>query len=222
MESEPRRRARDRVLLQLKTKGEQGAARLARTLRITPMAVRQHLAALESEGLVSHSDRRGGVGRPARIWSLTPKASSHFPDSHAELTVDLLEVMRDTLGDDGMDRLIRERSKRQLENYRARLPGVDAPIPQRLEALARARRDEGYMAEWVEANDGTWLLIENHCPICAAAEICQGLCRDELGLFRSVLGDDVSVERTEHLLSGARRCAYRITPMPRSHAGPAV
>jgi predicted ArsR family transcriptional regulator len=34
-----------------------------------------------------------------------------------------------------------------------------------------------------------------------------------LELFRSVLGDDVSVEREEHLLSGGARCTYRLRPI---------
>ena len=123
MESDTRSRARDRVLLELKTRGPQGSAQLARKLGATPMAVRQHLAALEDERLVSHSDPRGGVGRPARIWDLTPRAASRFPDSHAELTVDLIEVMRDSFGEEALDQLISARSKRQLASYRKRLPG---------------------------------------------------------------------------------------------------
>ena len=30
--------------------------------------------------------------------------------------------------------------------------------------------------------------------------------------FRRVLGPDCQVVRTDHILAGARRCAYRITP----------
>ena len=66
------------------------------------------------------------------------------------------------------------------------------------------------MAEAREEPDGSWLLVENHCPICAAASECQGLCRSELEIFRSVLGRKVSVEREDHILAGARRCAYRV------------
>jgi predicted ArsR family transcriptional regulator len=33
-----------------------------------------------------------------------------------------------------------------------------------------------------------------------------------LGLFRAVLGPKVRVERTDHILAGASRCAYIITP----------
>jgi predicted ArsR family transcriptional regulator len=58
--------------------------------------------------------------------------------------------------------------------------------------------------------DGSWILAENHCPICAAARNCQGFCRSELSVFRAVLGPEVTVERVEHILAGARRCAYRI------------
>ena len=84
-------------------------------------------------------------------------------------------------------------------------------IAKRAQALAEIRREQGYMAECTRMPDGSILLAENHCPICAAASICQGLCREELSLFRAVLGDKARVERTDHILAGARRCAYRIT-----------
>jgi predicted ArsR family transcriptional regulator len=56
------------------------------------------------------------------------------------------------------------------------------------------------------------VLYENHCPICAAATVCQNFCRAELAVFRDVLGPDTEVERTDHIVLGARRCAYRVTP----------
>ena len=205
-----RARARDGVLFQLKMRGEQTAAQLAKKLGVTPMAVRQHLGALEEEALVSYRDERRRVGRPARVWRLTERAAQRFPDSHAELTVDLLDSMRQVFGEEGTLQLIRARTRRQLRDYRDRLPGRDAPVQRRVAALARLRRDEGYMAEWSRERDGSFLLVENHCPICAAASACQGLCSEELGLFRRVLGRDVTVERSEHILRGARRCAYRI------------
>ena len=212
-ETDSRARARDRVLLQLKTKGAQTAAQLARRLDVTPMAIRQHLAALEAERLVDHSEAPRSVGRPARLWSLTPSAAQRFPDSHADLTVDLLESMQSAFGDDGLDRLLAVRAKRQLETYRERMPGPDAPLDKRVAALTKLRREDGYMAQWSRSKgeNGALTLVENHCPICAAAQTCQGLCRDELALFQALL-PDAEVERVEHLLEGARRCAYRVVP----------
>ncbi|MGZ8291117.1 MAG: helix-turn-helix transcriptional regulator, partial [Telluria sp.] len=80
-------------------------------------------------------------------------------------------------------------------------------------ALAHARDAEGYMADTEVRPDGSVLLVENHCPICAAATECQSFCRSELEIFQRVLGDGCSVERSEHLLSGARRCVYVIKPV---------
>ena len=79
----------------------------------------------------------------------------------------------------------------------------------RLDALAARRTNEGYVAA-VEKQGGDYLLVENHCPFCVAARACSGLCSAELAVFRHALGDDVEVERTDHILAGARRCAYRI------------
>ncbi len=212
MTDDSRARARDRVLFQLKTRGEQTAGQLARRLGVTAVAVRQHLTSLEDEGDVSWADQRGKVGRPARVWRVTEQASARFPDTHAELTVDLLESMQTAFGEEGIDRLLAARSRKQLRDYRTHLPGPEKPLQKRVAALAAIRRAEGYMAEWSAERDGSFLLLENHCPICAAATVCQGLCREELSVFQKVLGRDVSVERSEHILAGARRCAYRITP----------
>jgi predicted ArsR family transcriptional regulator len=199
-------------LLYLKTKGPQPAARIAKRLDVTAMAVRQHLYTLRDGGLVSYVDEHRKVGRPARIWRLTEKAQERFPDSHAELTVEMLAMIRAIFGERGIDRLMTERTRLQMKAYGDRLRAAGKTLEARVNALAKIRAEQGYMAEAARQRDGSFLLIENHCPICAAATACQGLCREELLLFSSVLGDSVSVERTDHILAGARRCAYRITP----------
>ncbi len=205
-------RSADRVLLQLKTKGPQPAAQIAKRLGVTAMAIRQHLYSLRDGGLVTYTDERRKVGRPARIWRITEKARARFPDSHAELTVEMLAFIRATFGERGIERLITERTRLQTKAYGERLRAVGKSLEARVKALAKIRAEQGYMAEAARQRDGSFLLTENHCPICAAATECQGLCREELVLFSAVLGKDVSVERTDHILAGARRCAYRITP----------
>ena len=69
------------------------------------------------------------------------------------------------------------------------------------------------MAHAEPQDDGSVLLVENHCPICAAATACQNFCRSELAIFQRVLGDDCTVARSEYLLEGGRRCVYRIVPV---------
>ncbi len=201
---------RERVLFVLKTKGPQTAARMAKHLGVTPMAVRQHLAVLEGEELVDFTDERRKVGRPARLWRLTSDAYDRFPDFHAELAVGMLEAIQSAFGEQGLERLTKERTRQQVASYRARMPGSDAPLEERVAILARIRREEGYMAESRRRRDATLDLVQNHCSIAKAARRCPKLCGGELSLFRAVLGDDVSVERVEHILSGDRCCSYRI------------
>ena len=201
---------RDRVPLLLKAKGPQTAARMAERLGVTTMAVRQHLAVLREEGLVDYVDEKRKIGRPARVWCLTPKANDRFPDRHAELAIGMLQAVKITFGEAGLERLIATSTQQQIDAYRARMPGPGTPLKQRVAALAKIRRDEGYMAEWRQVRDGTIEFLQNHCAIDSAARFSGMLCSGELSLFRAVLGDEVSVERFEYLHSGDRRCAYRI------------
>lgn len=198
-----------RILRFLKFRGPQTAETLARHLGITVPGTRKHLTGLLDEGLVQHFDEAGSVGRPRRHWQLTDKAQARFPDTHAALTVEMIASIRAVFGNDGLGRLIDERERQMLARYRAALAGID-DLPAQVECLARLRSEEGYMAETVRLDDGTLLLVENHCPICTAARTCQNFCRSELDVFAAALGPDVVVERGEHLLSGSRRCTYRI------------
>src|SRR5262249_11888843 len=134
---------------------------------------------------------------------------ARFPDTHAELTVQLISAIRGTLGEAALDRIIRVREAESRRSYRAALEGART-LAARVARLAEIRARQGYMAEWRKEGDG-FLLVENHCPICAAAAACQGFCRSELEIFRDAVGPDAKVERVEHILAGARRCAYRIS-----------
>jgi predicted ArsR family transcriptional regulator len=202
----------ERILFLLKTRGPLTAAALARQIGITPMGVRQHLARLAIEELVAHTDERRSVGRPKRHWQLTAKADARFPDSHAQVTVELLGAVGRLFGEAGLDKLIAERERETLVRYASALARAKS-LAARVRALAALRSEEGYLAECRRERDGSFLLVENHCPVCAAAKTCQGFCRSELDVFRALLPDS-DVERVDHILAGGRRCAYRIAPRP--------
>lgn len=200
----------DRILLHLKTRGPTETLALANAFGISRQATLQHLERLVADGLVAHDDERRGVGRPKRIWSLTATAQARFPDTHAQLTLEMLDALRAEFGEDGLDRIILRREAATSRAYAAAMAKADT-LADRVARLAEIRTAEGYMADWSPDPGGGFRLVENHCPICAAAAACQGFCRAELQVFRDVLGPDVEVERTDHILAGARRCAYRIT-----------
>ena len=187
------------------------AKQLAARLRLSAMAVRLHLYALQAERLVTYEEESRPLGRPAKLWRLTPAADHLFPEGYAELTLSLVSSIGKVFGKAGLDRLLAVRTRHQIAAYRKPMTGRDS-LRKRLTVLAAIRTAEGYMADVKPQDDGAFLLVENHCPICAAAVACTGLCAKELEVFQAVLGESVTVTRTEHIVAGARRCAYRVSP----------
>lgn len=196
----------ERVLFHLKTHGSATAKDIADAFAMTPMGAHKVLQGLCDDGLVQFADVAGGRGRPTRRFRLTAAGHKRFPDRHAEIAVDMISDIKKLFGQEGLDRLIAAREKDQIARYGAHQP---AALADRVQRLAELRDAEGYMAR-IERDEEDLLLIEDHCPICAAAETCQGFCRSELNIFRMVLGEDVDISREEHLLDGGRRCTYRI------------
>lgn len=201
----------DKIIQLLKLHGPLTAKTLAEELALTTMGVRQHLQALEEAGDVDIEDRVEGRGRPTRYWSLTEQSRTHFSDRHGELTVQLIDSVKMIFGDRGLEQLIDHREQSALLQYSAAMQGA-TDIPTRLAILAQLRSNEGYMAT-MEQIDGVYFLLENHCPICAAATHCLNFCRAELQLFQQLFADIALVSREEHIIEGARRCAYRMHPL---------
>lgn len=200
----------DQLLFELKTRGPATTRDLAARAGITRQAARKHLTKLHLAELVEHSRGPAGIGRPGHTWSLTEKAHSRFPDTHAQMTVELIEGIRAEFGEAGLARMLTRREQAMAEKYEQTLRGAKT-LPERVARLVRLRSTEGYMAEASRRDDGTYIIVENHCPICAAAAACQGFCRSELALFTQLLAP-AQVKRSEHLLTGARRCCYLVVP----------
>ncbi len=200
----------EEILWLLKTRGPQTTADLALLLELSTMGARRQLESLLAKGLVQFHVVAEKVGRPSQRWALSGAGHARFPDRHADLTLQMIGQVRTLFGEEGLERLIAAREV-EMEAAYTRAVGAQSTLAARAEALAQARDREGYMAVAEEQADGSVLLVENHCPICAAASACQNFCRSELAVFQRVLGPGATVERAEHLLSGQRRCAYRIS-----------
>ena len=182
---------------------------MASRLGISAMAVRQHLYILMAEELVTYQEQPRRLGRPAKMWGLTPGAAARFPDAHADLAENLLGAALAVFGRDGVGRLLSHCSQRQIAADCARL-GRGGSLRRRLAELVVIRNAEGYMAEVQGQADGSFLLVHNHCPIAAASAVCEQLCDAEMEVYRAVLGKRVVIARSESMMAGARRCAYRV------------
>lgn len=201
----------NKVLFAIKTKGPIATATLAQALGMTAEAARQQVQKLLADGLiVGHQAINQGAGRPRQSWVVTPAGNRCFPDTHAQLSEQLIHSVRLVFGEEGLEKLIVQREQEARALYQQRCHSPD--LAERLRQLAEVRSDEGYMAR-VEPADDAWLLIEDHCPICVAAQACQNFCRSELQLFQEIIGNKAQVVREQHLLNQGSRCVYRITPV---------
>lgn len=193
----------------LKHNGAMDALQLASQLGVTGMAVRQHLYNLQEQELVSFTEEPRTMGRPAKMWALTPEANRLFPDGYAELTVGLIESMKEAFGDEGLEKLLEIRNRKQIADYQSKVP-ANLPLKDKLQKFAESRTAEGFMADVLENSDGSFSFVEKHCPICEAAKACSNLCKKEMDMFQHIVGDNVDISRGEHILKGNNRCVYLI------------
>lgn len=195
------------VLVQVKRTPGLTARELGRELGYSLNGVRHHLKELEADGLVSYERRHHGVGAPVFVYRLTAAGEALFPRRY-EAT--LLELLDHVVAQEG-----REAAVRVLEAHftalTSRLGGtVAGASPQRrLETVAAALTDEGYMAEWREQHDGSFAtLTEHNCAVKAVAERFPEMCQAEARFLEAVLGGPV--ERRAHILTGCGTCEYHV------------
>ncbi|MBC7001843.1 transcriptional regulator [Photobacterium sp. BZF1] len=198
----------DKILYRMKREGPVTAKILAEEFQLTTMGVRQHLQGLEEDGLVDFEDIKAKVGRPTRHWHLTQKGHRRFADRHGDLIIQMLDSVEELFGQEGLGKVVDRREDQTFEQYQTQLAGVEN-IAEKLQILTTLREREGYMAE-LHQDGEDFVLIENHCPICHAAQRCPSLCQSELAVFQRLLGNEYQVNRQEHIIAGERRCAYRI------------
>ncbi|MCI0342529.1 MAG: ArsR family transcriptional regulator [Planctomycetales bacterium] len=190
---------RDRLIELLKRRGEASARELSREVGVTPPAARQHLVAMQRDGLVSVRVVKRPVGRPVGLYRLTPAAEPHFATAYGPLALGLLRASSRSRGPREVARLLSAWREGLLRAYRKRLRGRNRV--EDLRELARIRDAEGYECE--VAGD---MLVEHHCPIAAVAREFPEVCRQEQLLFEAALGR--KLRRIEHLVSGGERCRY--------------
>jgi len=199
------------ALYAVRRRGEATAEQVAEQLDMSVSGARQHLTALVDDGLVEAVPRATDVaarGRRTLVYSATPRSDAFFPKAYGELTNELLGYVADT--DRALlDELFARRRDHRVESARARLArkrGLGARVAE----LTRILDEDGYLASWERVGPGHFLVVEHNCAIWAVATRYGQACTSELDFIRAVL-PEASVERVQHMVAGARRCAYDIT-----------
>ena len=190
--------------------GDATVDEVAEYLGITISGARQHLTALSDDGLVEANEverEQRGRGRPQLTYHATELADAVFPKAYAALTNDLLGYLAEE-NSETIDRLFARRRDDRIANARDRL-AARRSLGAKVEELARILDEDGYLATAERIGRDHFRVVEHNCAITAVARRYGQACTSEIDFIRAVL-PEARVERTSHIIEGARHCAYDI------------
>lgn len=199
---------RRQILTLLKQRGSARSEGIAAAIGVTVSGTRQHMTALERDGLIAHSDLRDGRGRPKFVYYLTPLADNLFPRNYADLTNELLEYVEEA--DPALlERIFDKRGARRLERAQQRTAGLS--FPEQVRVITELLDEDGYLAACEAQPDGSYRIVEHNCAVMDVARKYGQACRTEIAFLRAAL-PDADVTRIAHMIAGQHVCAYDVRP----------
>ncbi len=200
--------ARQRALLTslLEWKEGRSADELAESLGISRSAVHQHLSALERDGYLEKLMRPSQGGRPGYAWRLTNKGVHLFPKQYAFFSELMIRGMKQSLGADGLVRVLTELGTDLAKRYAHRLDGA-ADDAQRMRIVAALMNELGYAARAASV-DGRPEIDARNCVYHDLAAEHPEVCRLDLALLGALLGTEI--EHVECMVRGGRTCRFRM------------
>jgi predicted ArsR family transcriptional regulator len=203
------------ILAALKRQSRCSVDELAALLSLAPMTVRQHLATLERDALVTSAEERQRMGRPHFVYSLTDKGEASFHLHYDRLAMALLhEVGRlDSSEIAGLSAeektalLFDKLADRFVMRYGPQLEHL--AFAQRVPAVADLLQSESGFAEWAPTESG-YEIRDYNCFYRklngADGEICRWHDRVLSGLLGCSVRCDASGPRSAHL------CRFVVAP----------
>ncbi|HSK28079.1 MAG TPA: helix-turn-helix domain-containing protein [Jiangellales bacterium] len=206
---------RERVARAILEGGPSTAAALAQQLGLTPAAVRRHLDALVTEGMIEPRVPRvsapRGRGRPAKVFVLTDAGRDAFFQAYDDLAASAMRFLADRGGEELVAEFARRRVAELEDRYR---PIVEAAGPQgAAQALAEALTADGYAAS-AQASPTSLgeQVCQHHCPVAHVAEQFPQLCEAETEVFARLLG--THVQRLATIAHGDGVCTTHVPRTP--------
>ncbi|MEZ4735266.1 MAG: ArsR family transcriptional regulator [Caldilineaceae bacterium] len=199
-------------------------AELAERLEMAPVSVRHHLDILQGDNLicVERLERKGHVGRPQQVYTLTPEANCYFPNNFAGLAHKLMDQIKHILPPDQVPLAFRSIARQIAADFKAdgravaKRNGKEASetraIEEHLEHVTAFLNERGYLAQWEPApdgNSGEYLLHKYNCPYAGVSAEHRELCTMDQTLINELFAEPC--QRVESMVDGSHCCTYRIT-----------
>lgn len=211
---EPESGTRDTILELIVERGPITAASLAKILYLTPAAVRRHIGVLEEDNLIEVHETgpstKARRGRPARHYVATKDGQLQLTNEYSELASHALTFIRQSLGDDKVEKFATERSNELERRYSKDLDQVGEDPAARAKVLVKKLSQDGYAASLrsVGPRGMALQLCQGHCPVQQVAGEFPELCEAETQAFSRLLG--VHVQRLATLAGGDHVCTTHI------------
>ncbi|MGH8386404.1 MAG: helix-turn-helix transcriptional regulator [Pseudomonas sp.] len=176
---------------------------LAEHLAVTRTAIRQHLAALERDGLVLRGETRPTGRRPEQLYQLTDHAKEQFPRQYQLLANALIDEVADIVGPEALAALMRSLG-RKLALDREQQVVDEAKIVQHM-------NQAGYEAEVFFRSSGEPEIVAHNCVFHRLAAAHPVVCELDLALIGTLGGAEV--EHSECMVRGGHVCRFKLRPM---------
>ncbi|MNO88327.1 MarR family protein [compost metagenome] len=177
---------------------------LADVLVITRTAVRQHLSALERDGLVARGETRPTGRRPEQLYQLTSRAKELFPRQYQLLANLLIEEVAKIIGHDGLVALMRGLGRKMAADLEHET--VDEA------RIVDHMNQAGYEAQVFFRSGGEREIVAHNCVFHHLAKAHPQVCELDLAFIGSLGHGDV--EHTECMLRGGSVCRFHLIPSP--------
>ena len=200
---------RQKELLQLLLKNKAGltADELSAQLEITRNAVRQHLAALENDGLVKKGITRASGGRPEQLYVLTDKGNECFPRHYAWFAQLLIESVQQDAGADGLNERLSSMGALVGKQLRTQHPEL-VNRGEKIQKLAEIMEQLGYNARSTGSDKATVLEADN-CVFHTLALANPNICQFDLALLAAFT--DSAVDHHECMAKGGNICRFKFS-----------
>ena len=199
---------RQKELLQLLLRNKSGLTvdELAGQLRITRNAVRQHLAALGTDGLVAASATRPSGGRPQQLYALTDRGKEVFPRHYSWFARLAVESITREHGGAGLRKRLVEMGTAVGEQLRAQHAGADTR-QRKVAAVAQVMDQLGYNARATAASDKSPVVEADNCVFHELAMKNPEICQFDLAMMGALT--ESKVDHQECMARGGNICRFK-------------
>ncbi|MBT3239281.1 MAG: winged helix-turn-helix transcriptional regulator [Chloroflexi bacterium] len=196
---------REQVLQNLLNRQRCTINELADAVSINPISVRHHITRLEADGLVSSEEERHGVGRPRRIYFLTNKGMEKFPTRYLNLSLRLVNKLKETLPENTLETLFKELGTGMAESGFSNVDFSNLDLGDRVELTRKVLVNEGFNVQVSKEGDD-FHIMETSCPYVHIGKEHPEICIVDESLISTMLS--IPVQKTECILNGDNHCVY--------------